>query len=104
MGLELLGDILAGSNVNHMFYNMVMPRRQVLVQLDDELVSQLDRIALEHGTNRSELLRQGALAVISAEASRSADDALRASYRMTPQDPTIVDAARRLAAQTMPAW
>jgi len=83
---------------------MVMPRRQVLVQLDDELVSQLDRIALEHGTNRSELLRQGALAVISAEGSRLADDVLRASYRMTPQDPAIVDSARRLAAETMPAW
>ena len=84
--------------------HLVMPRRQVLVQLDDELVLQLDRIAREHGTNRSELLRQGALAVISAEGSRVADDALRASYRLTPQDPAIVDAARRLAAETMPAW
>ena len=83
---------------------MTMPRRQVLVQLDDELVSQLDRIAREHGTNRSELLRQGALAVISADSDRSADNALQASYRMTPQDPAIVDAARRLATQTMPAW
>ena len=83
---------------------MTMPRRQVLVQLDDELVSQLDRIAREHGTNRSELLRQGALAVISADSDRSADNALQASYRMTPQDPAIVESARRLAAETMPAW
>ncbi|CAB4662307.1 unannotated protein [freshwater metagenome] len=83
---------------------MVMPRRQVLVQLDDELVAQLDRIALEHGTNRSELLRQGALAVIRADDLRLADDALQASYRMTPQDPAIVESARRLAAETMPTW
>lgn len=83
---------------------MVMPRRQVLVQLDDELVAQLDRIALEHGTNRSELLRQGALAVIRADGLRLADDALQASYRMTPQDPAIVESARRLAAETMPTW
>ena len=83
---------------------MVMPRRQVRVQLDDELVAQLDRIALEHGTNRSELLRQGALAVIRADDLRLADDALQASYRMTPQDPAIVESARRLAAETMPTW
>ncbi|MSZ29812.1 MAG: ribbon-helix-helix protein, CopG family [Actinobacteria bacterium] len=87
-----------------MRYHMVMPRRQVLVQLDDELVAQLDRIALEHGTNRSELLRQGALAVIRADDLRLADDALQASYRMTPQDPAIVESARRLAAETMPTW
>ncbi|NBV26434.1 MAG: ribbon-helix-helix protein, CopG family, partial [Actinobacteria bacterium] len=85
-------------------YHMVMPRRQVLVQLDDELVLQLDQIALLRGTNRSELLRQGALAIISTESNRLADDALRASYRFTPQVPAIVDAARRLAAETMPAW
>ncbi|MSV68474.1 MAG: ribbon-helix-helix protein, CopG family [Actinobacteria bacterium] len=87
-----------------MRYHMVMPRRQVLVQLDDELVAQLDRIALEHGTNRSELLRQGALAVIRADDLRMADDALQASYRRTPQDPAIVESARRLAAETMPTW
>ena len=87
-----------------MRYHMVMSRRQVLVQLDDELVAQLDRIALEHGTNRSELLRQGALAVIRADDLRLADDALQASYRSTPQDPAIVESARRLASGTMPAW
>jgi len=83
---------------------MVMSRRQVLVQLDDELVAQLDRIALEHGTNRSELLRQGALAVIRADDLRLADRELQASYRRTPQDPAIVESARRLAAETMPTW
>ena len=83
---------------------MAMPRRQVLVQLDDELVAHLDRIALEHGTNRSELLRQGALAVIRADDLRLADDELQASYRRTPQDPAIVESARRLAAETMPTW
>ncbi len=87
-----------------MRYHMVMSRRQVLVQLDDELVAQLDRIALEHGTNRSELLRQGALAVIRADDLRLADDELQASYRRTPQDPAIVESARRLAAETMPTW
>ncbi|AKL72341.1 Ribbon-helix-helix protein, copG family [Actinobacteria bacterium IMCC26256] len=87
-----------------MRYHMVMSRRQVLVQLDDELVAQLDRIALEHGTNRSELLRQGALAVIRADDLRLADDELQASYRRTPLDPAIVESARRLAAETTPTW
>jgi hypothetical protein len=104
MEIELLHGIRRGPDTNHMKYHMVMPRRQVLVQLDDELVLQLDQIDLLRGTNRSELLRQGALAVISTESNRLADDALRASYRFTPQDPAIVDAARRLAAETMPTW
>jgi metal-responsive CopG/Arc/MetJ family transcriptional regulator len=83
---------------------MVMARREVLVQLDDELVAQLDRIAAEHGTNRSELLRQGAVAVISADELRTADAELQAAYRSVPQDPVIVAAAGRLAADTMPRW
>jgi metal-responsive CopG/Arc/MetJ family transcriptional regulator len=54
-----------------------MGRREVLVQLDDELVERRDRLAAEQGTNRSELLRRGAAAVT---------------------------AATRLAAQTVPEW
>jgi len=104
MEIEPLVHAPTNVDFDHMCYHMVMARRQVLVQLDDELVSQLDQIARERGTNRSELLRQGAMAVISAEESRLADEALRAAYRMTPQDPVIVDAARRLAAETLPAW
>ena len=104
MEFEPLVPVLTNVEINHMFYHMVMARRQVLVQLDDELVSRLDQIAIDRGTNRSELLRQGALAVISAEENRVADEALRASYRVTPQDPAIVTAARRLAAETLPAW
>lgn len=38
---------------------MVLARREVLVQLDDELVAQLDQLASRIGTNRSELLRRG---------------------------------------------
>jgi hypothetical protein len=38
----------------------------VLVQLDDDLVERLDRIAEREGTSRSELLRRGATAVLDA--------------------------------------
>lgn len=83
---------------------MLMSRREVLVQLDDELVAQLDGLAARLGTNRSELLRRGAQAVITAEDLAEADRELVAAYRRQPADPALVQSARRLAAQTAPAW
>ncbi len=87
-----------------MAYHMVMVRRQVLVQLDDDLVERLDRLAEAQGTNRSELLRRGASAVLEAAELAAADDELRQAYRRVPQDPTLVAAAARLAAHTVPEW
>ncbi len=83
---------------------MVMARREVLVQLDDDLVEQLDALAAQLGTNRSELLRRGAQAVISVEDLAEADRALQAAYRRQPPDPALIKSARRLAAQTTPVW
>jgi metal-responsive CopG/Arc/MetJ family transcriptional regulator len=83
---------------------MVMGRREVLVQLDDDLVERLDRLATNRGTNRSELLRRGALAVLEAEDLRQADLVLQDAYRRVPQDPELVEAAARLAAETAPRW
>jgi len=87
-----------------MGYHMVMPRREVLVQLDDDLVAQLDALATDLGTNRSELLRRGAQAVLGVERSAAADRELRAAYLRQPADPALVQSARRLAAKTTPAW
>lgn len=81
-----------------------MARRQVLVQLDDELVERLDRLAAALGTNRSELLRRGATAVLDAVDDRAADHELRDSYRRQPQAPALVESARRLAADVVPEW
>jgi len=83
---------------------MVMARRQVLVQLDDDLVARLDELAARLGTNRSELLRRGATAVITAEEFATADRELVAGYQRQPPDPSLVQSARRLAAQTAPPW
>jgi metal-responsive CopG/Arc/MetJ family transcriptional regulator len=83
---------------------MVMPRREVLVQLDDDLVRRLDELAAQLGTSRSELLRRGAHAVITAEELASADRDLTAAYQRRPVDPAIIQSARRLAARTAPAW
>lgn len=87
-----------------MNYHMSVGRRQVLVQLDDDLVERLDRLAEQQGTNRSELLRRGATAVLDAADLADADRALQDAYRRQPQDPAIVEAATRLAAATAPEW
>jgi metal-responsive CopG/Arc/MetJ family transcriptional regulator len=87
-----------------MLYHMVVARKEVLVQLDDDLVSHLDRLAAKRGTSRSELLRRGAVAVLEADEIEQADAALQAAYRRIPQDPALTEAAARLAAQTVPEW
>jgi metal-responsive CopG/Arc/MetJ family transcriptional regulator len=83
---------------------MVMGRREVLVQLDDDLVARLDQLAASRGTNRSELLRRGALAVLEADDLRQADTALQEAYRRIPQDPDLIEVATRLAGETAPRW
>lgn len=85
-------------------YHMVMARREVLVQLDDELIERLAEIAAAEGTSRSALLRRGARAVIDAADLAAADAELVAAYRRHPQDPALVEAATRLAAETAPRW
>lgn len=74
------------------------------MQLDDELVEKLDRLAEHQGTNRSELLRRGAAAVLDAADVADADRQLQDAYRRVPQDPAIVAAAARLAARTAAEW
>jgi hypothetical protein len=83
---------------------MVMARREVLVQLDDDLVRRLDEVAAKAGVSRSELLRRGALAVLDAAEIVESDRQLVDAYRRRPQDPAIVVAAARLAAETAPEW
>jgi len=83
---------------------MVMARRQVLVQLDDDLVTRLDVIAADIGVSRSELLRRGALAVLEAREIAQADSELIQAYSRQPQDPLLVETASRLAGETAPEW
>lgn len=73
-----------------MTYHMLMARKQVLVQLDDDLVERLDAYVEAHGTNRSAVLRTAAAALLDAEDQAAdtaeADRLLVASYRQVPQD------------------
>jgi metal-responsive CopG/Arc/MetJ family transcriptional regulator len=87
-----------------MEYHMVMARREVLVQLDDDLVARLDEAAKRQGTNRSELLRRAAVALLRALELEAADRELQAAYRRIPQDPLLVETIGRLAAETWPEW
>ncbi|GIU92723.1 MAG: hypothetical protein KatS3mg011_1629 [Acidimicrobiia bacterium] len=87
-----------------MVYHMDMPRREVLVQLDDDLVEALDELAQRIGVSRSELLRRGARAVLQADDWARADQRLVEAYRNQPPDPAIVAAASRLAAEAVPEW
>lgn len=81
-----------------------MVRREVLVQLDDDLVSQLDEIARARRTSRSALLRVGTRAVIDADERMAADRRLVDAYRRLPEDPALIESAARLAAHTAPKW
>lgn len=83
---------------------MVMPRREVLVQLDDELVEKLDEIAQRTKVSRSELLRRAAQAVIEADEWAEADKRLVEGYTKYPPDPVLLETSRRLAAETAPEW
>ena len=81
-----------------------MARREVLVQLDDDLVEHLDQLAKTLGTNRSELLRRGAQAVVDAEDTQVADRDLVAAYRRQATEPAPVQSAARLAARRAQEW
>ncbi len=85
-------------------YHMAMARTQVLVQLDDDLVLRLDRLARDMSVSRSELLRRGARALLEAADVAMADEALIEAYRIRPQSPSMVETVGRLAAKTVPEW
>ena len=85
-----------------MVYHMVMARRQVLVQLEDELVNRLDALAERLDVSRSELLRKAARALLDADRIAEQDRQLIAAYRAQPQDPEFTETLGRLAARTFP--
>jgi metal-responsive CopG/Arc/MetJ family transcriptional regulator len=81
-----------------------MARRQVIVQLDDDLVSALDELAARLGVSRSELLRRGARGVLDAERTRHLEAKHLDAYRRMPQDPLLTESLRRLASEDAASW
>ncbi len=65
---------------------MTMARRQVLVQLSDELVAQLDERAGRLGQSRSELIRRALEREVRDERKRAIDRAIVEGYTRLPPD------------------
>lgn len=81
---------------------MLMPRKQVLVQLDDDLVARLDAPAEHLEVSRSELLRRAALTFLDAARLELAERVAVEAHRRQPQNPDWVATAHRLAGETAP--
>jgi predicted transcriptional regulator len=63
-----------------------MARRQVLVQLDDDRLAALDRLAEARAENRSSLIRQALDLYLEAVNQGVADLRYADAYRRTPED------------------
>jgi Arc/MetJ-type ribon-helix-helix transcriptional regulator len=85
-------------------YACLVARKQVIVQLDDHLVAELDVAAQQDGISRSELIRRASLALLEARRITKLEQELRWAYERLPQDPVLVETARRLAAESAPNW
>ncbi len=78
----------------------VVARKQVIVQLDDDLVRELDRAAGREGVSRSELIRRGARALLDSADEAEAVRKLVEAYRRRPQESWISDAGDDMADET----
>jgi metal-responsive CopG/Arc/MetJ family transcriptional regulator len=76
-----------------------MARKQVIVQLDEELVKALDRVAKRNGVSRSDLIRRASRALLDALTEAEADRQLLQAYGRVPQEAWIVEAGRHLASE-----
>jgi metal-responsive CopG/Arc/MetJ family transcriptional regulator len=81
---------------------MVTPRRQTLVQLNDELLALLDERAARAKRSRSDLIREALEQYLAAERAAAIDRAIVEGYTRIPQeehDPWAATAARRSIAE-----
>jgi metal-responsive CopG/Arc/MetJ family transcriptional regulator len=76
-------------------------RKQVLVQLDDELVAALDRRASKAGISRSELIRTSIARHLRDLEWEEADQVAIEAYRRIPEDPSELAALDRLAVEIL---
>jgi predicted DNA-binding protein len=84
-------------------YHMVVPRRQSLVQLSDELLALLDERAARSGRSRSSLIREAIEAFLADDLDARIDAEIVAGYRWRPQEPDLwADIAAREAISAEP--
>jgi len=79
-----------------------MPRRQVLVQLDDAHVAELDRVAEAVDESRSELIRRAIDRYLEAIDEGVADLRYAEAYRQLPEQLDDDAGLRALASTTWP--
>lgn len=77
-----------------------MARIQTLVQLSDELLSQLDARAAREGRSRSDLIREAVAAYLAADRAADIDRQIVEAYARRPQEDLIgfEAAGRRMVA------
>jgi Arc/MetJ-type ribon-helix-helix transcriptional regulator len=80
-------------------YNMVVARKQTLVQLSDDLLTRLDRLTARAGRSRSEVIRDAVEAYLAADREAEIDRQIVAAYSARPQEDVWgPDAALRMIA------
>jgi metal-responsive CopG/Arc/MetJ family transcriptional regulator len=87
-------------------YGMLDPmaRKQVLVQLDDELLGRLDRLVAAVETNRSELIRRAVAAYLRAADEAKADLDHVEAYLRIPEDPGEFAGLERAGYEAWPEY
>lgn len=75
-----------------------MARRQVIVQLSDQILADLNALAAKDGVSRSEIIRQAVVAHVRDRTWEEWDRISNEAYARIPDDPALVasqDAATR---------
>jgi len=81
-----------------------MPKRTLHFQVDEDVLLRLNQVAEDLLMNRSELLRRGVLALISAHEQAVADREFVTAYQRAPQDAAFIQALQRAALDAIPDW
>jgi metal-responsive CopG/Arc/MetJ family transcriptional regulator len=81
-----------------------MARTQTLVQLTDELLSQLDARGAREGRSRSELIREAVAAYLAADRAADVDRQIVEAYAREPQEDLLGAEATALAMVSVEPW
>lgn len=83
---------------------MTMARTQTLVQLSDELLSQLDARVAREGRSRSELIREAVAGYLAADRAADIDRLIVEAYTRRPQEDLLGAEATARAMVAAEPW
>ena len=83
---------------------LVVARKQVLVQLDDEIVQSLDRLTGPMDASRSDLIRRAVNLWLDALDEAEADVRYAEAYKRIPDDLDELAAWEAAGLETWPEW